>query len=80
MANLFVRTLNTIFIGVFLFPTFYITLKKVKKKKKKHSLQHFSIVARYCFVNKWGDVINIFAYFSKNSLCYTLFLDSKSVL
>jgi len=36
MANLFVRTLNTIFIGVFLFPTFYITLKKVKKKKKKH--------------------------------------------
>jgi len=77
MRNLFVRTLNTIFIGVFLFPTFCITLKKVKKR---HSLQHFSVVAIYCFVNKGGDFIKIFAYFSKNSLCYTLLLDSKSVL
>ena len=78
MRNLFVRTLNAIFIDVFLFPTFYITLKKVKKKR--HSLQHFSIVAVYSFVNKGGDFINFFAYFSKNSLCYMLFLDSKTVL
>jgi len=41
MANLFVRTLNTIFIGVFLFPTFYITLKKVKKKKKTFTTTFF---------------------------------------
>jgi hypothetical protein len=39
-CNLFLRTLNTIFIGVFLFPTFYITLKKVKKKDIRYNILH----------------------------------------